>query len=111
MLPTAQTCHNQVSGGGVFTFLQNHYCVPHVAVQEVSLEVGTRFFLPLAGLHWAPDGIGRSMEGDHTKHGVGLFSVGGPAPYHVEPDGVLPEILLPNLLHTTDSGPVPIYIP
>ena len=91
--------------------LQNHYHVPHVEVHEVNLNVGTRHFPPLAGLDWAPGRPGRSREGDPIYPGVGLFPTGGATPSHVDYDSVLPAISLPTLMHSTESGPVTIYIP
>ena len=38
-------------GVGTVALLQNYYCVPHVAVNEVNMEVGVNHFLNPESLH------------------------------------------------------------
>ena len=39
---------------GVFTFLNNHYFIPHVVVHEVNPKVGAISCLTPAALDWSP---------------------------------------------------------
>ena len=55
----------QAVGVGVVTFLQNHFCVLHLAVHEVDSEVSACRQLPLAVPCRATYGTGHSREGDH----------------------------------------------
>ena len=57
-------------GVGAVPFLQNHYRVPHMAVQKVDPEVGARCRPPLAAHHWTPNCPGRSRERDPINPGV-----------------------------------------
>ena len=58
--------HKHVTSGavgvGAVPLLHNHYRGLHVAVQEVNPEVYMRIHMPLAALHWAPNGPSFSRE-------------------------------------------------
>ena len=54
----------QAAEAGAAPLLQNHYCVLHMAVQEVDMEVGAHCYPLLAAPHWTLSGPGRSREGD-----------------------------------------------
>ena len=55
----------QSVGVRVVTFLQNHYCVLHLAMHEVDPEVSACRQPPLAVPCWATYGTDHSREGDH----------------------------------------------
>ena len=58
-----------------FTFLQNNYCVPRVAVRKVNPEVGLIRGPSQAPLHWAPDPQQTFQERDQVRDIYTLKSV------------------------------------